>query len=138
VTGIDITLANVCFGAHHPRVRLRQLDGTLPDAPALLLLHAATAAAAAAAAALRYDVVLDDASHRPQDQLQALRVWGPHVAPGGIFVVEDIAGQHADAVRAALAAEARRQGGFEPLEWHDLRHVRGQFDDIVAVLRRAP
>ncbi len=123
VVGADITLQNLAFGRGHPRIRFRQMDGTNGDAPRLL--------------GSAWDVILDDGSHRPDDQLQALRVWGPHLAPGGVMVIEDIDGRDdgATALREALAAEAKRLG-MEPLEWHDLRAERGQFDDIVAVVRR--
>lgn len=127
VTGVDITLQNLRFGRFHPRISFRQLDGTLPDAPAVLL---------GGEPGGFWDVVLDDASHRPEDQVASFRVWGPHVAPGGIYVIEDIDGAHADAVRAGLEGAASQLGGFEAVEWHDLRSVKGQFDDIVAVVRR--
>ena len=51
-------------------------------------------------------------------------------------VIEDIDGRHGDAVRAGLERAAAQLGGFDPLEWHDLRSAKGQFDDVVAVLRR--
>lgn len=126
VVGLDITLSNVKFGRGHPRITLRQLDGVSLDAPRLV-----------GGGGAGWDVVLDDASHRRADQIEAFRVWGPLVAPGGVYIIEDIDGREDDAkpLREALAAESARLG-YEPLEWHDLRPVKGQFDDIVAVMRR--
>ncbi len=127
-TGVDITLERVKFGRFHPRVAFRQLDGTTPSAPAQLL---------GGHAGGFWDVVLDDASHKPEDQVASFVIWGPHVAPGGIYVIEDIDGKHGDAVRSGLERAAAQLGGFDPLEWHDLRSAKGQFDDVVAVLRRS-
>lgn len=128
VVGLDVTLANVKFGRGHPRITLRQLDGVSSDTPRLV------------GGAEPWDVVLDDASHRREDQIEAFRVWGPLVAPGGVYIIEDIDGREDDAapLRDALSAECLRLGGYEPLEWHDLRAAKGQFDDIVAVMRRCP
>ena len=132
ILGVDITLDNVKFGRFHPRVKYVQMDGTQADAPANLLASSGRKAPEKGG----WDVILDDASHRPEDQVQAFRVWGPHVAPGGIFVIEDIDGRHADQVRAGLEKVASELGTFLPVEWYDLRGVKGQFDDIVAVIRR--
>lgn len=37
-----------------------------------------------------FDVVVDDASHQTDQQLALLRLWWPRVAPGGVYVVEDV------------------------------------------------
>ena len=81
-----------------------------------------------------FDIIIDDASHRPVDQVQTLRLCAPLLKPGGTYVIEDIEGAHAEHVRAAVDDVARALG--LQLEWHDLRHVKGRFDDIIAVLRR--
>lgn len=37
-----------------------------------------------------FDVVIDDASHRPADQLGTFKSMWPHLKPGGIYVIEDL------------------------------------------------
>lgn len=81
-----------------------------------------------------FDIVIDDASHAPDEQAALLELYAPRLKPGGTYVVEDIDGKHADRVRRDLQAGADRHG--LSLQWHDLRHVKGRFDDIAAVLRR--
>jgi len=37
-----------------------------------------------------YDLIVDDASHRPIDQFQALKYLWQYLKPGGLYVVEDL------------------------------------------------
>ncbi|MEM6905716.1 MAG: class I SAM-dependent methyltransferase, partial [Pseudomonadota bacterium] len=37
-----------------------------------------------------FDLIIDDGSHRPDHQQVSLDVLWPHLAPGGIFIVEDL------------------------------------------------
>lgn len=37
-----------------------------------------------------YDIIIDDASHRPIDQFLALKILWPHLVSGGIYVIEDL------------------------------------------------
>lgn len=131
VVGADITLARVRFGADHPRIRLVQTDATVPAA-----VDATRAAAAELGVApdQGYDLILDDASHDPNHQVASARLFAPHLAPGGLYVVEDIAGEHAPFVREGLERLAAELG--LTFAWHDLRDRKGRFDDIVAVLER--
>lgn len=125
VLGLDITLSNVRFGLEHPRVRFVLGDGTSPET------------AADVSDPLRpFDLVLDDGSHRLQDQIAALKAFAPHLnAEGGLYVIEDIASGE---FRQPLSAAAREcTPRLELLAWHDLREHKGQFDDIVAVFRVA-
>lgn len=125
ITGIDVTLDKLRFGRDNPRIEYRVLDGTRPES--------------ATALGRDWDVVLDDASHRPDHQLASLLAFGPRVRPGGMYVIEDIDGRHdgAAALRDGLRELATRIG-FDRFEWYDLRHVKGQYDDIVAVMRKSP
>lgn len=145
--GVDVTLERVTFGLQHPRVRYVRGDATLPGTAAAAraawpcpgsagVLERARVQAEdeAEAEAPPFDLVLDDGSHRLGDQAAALRAFAPHLAPGtGLYVIEDIADV---GHRAALEAAGREAS--PPLElvgWHDLRHVKRQFDDVVAVFR---
>jgi predicted O-methyltransferase YrrM len=123
VDGIDISLDNVLPRfAERDRLRLRRLDGTDADTPRAL--------------GTMYDIILDDASHVPADQIRSLDLFAPYLKPGGIYIVEDINGSLAEQVHRGLSDAARRHG--LSFDWHDLRHVKGQFDDIVAVMKKTP
>lgn len=37
-----------------------------------------------------FDIVIEDASHRWNDQIQSLKTPFPHVKPGGVYIVEDL------------------------------------------------
>lgn len=128
VDGIDITLDRVLFGRDHPRISFRKIDGTSSDAPRLLLQGCSKAAAG------EWDLILDDASHRPDHQLRSFELFGGFVREGGLYVIEDIDGGQVQ-LQEQLRKAAERMN-FKSFEWHDLRHVRNQFDDIVAVMRR--
>jgi hypothetical protein len=135
VVGADITLSRLRFGADHPRIRFVQTDATVPAA------IAATSAAAAelglspaVGAATAYDIIVDDASHDPNHQVASAELFVPSLAPGGVYVIEDIAGDRADFVRSNLARIADQHG--LAFAWHDLRDKKGRFDDIVAVIER--
>jgi Methyltransferase domain len=39
-----------------------------------------------------FDLVIDDGSHAAEDQLQTLKNFFGHVAPKGVYVIEDVAG----------------------------------------------
>lgn len=40
----------------------------------------------------RLDIIIDDGSHRPADQIVTLEELLPHINPGGVFVCEDVHG----------------------------------------------
>jgi hypothetical protein len=40
------------------------------------------------------DILIDDGSHRPEDQIVTLEEMLPHISPGGVFLCEDIHGVH--------------------------------------------
>jgi predicted O-methyltransferase YrrM len=127
VDGADITLDRVRFGLEHPRVFYHRLDGTRPESADALMK----------ACPDRFDVVLDDASHLPEHQAATARLFAPLLSPGGVLIIEDIAGGvGSEFLRLQLQALCDASAGELALEWHDLRFVKGQFDDIVAVLHK--
>lgn len=122
VMGIDITLDNIKFAKDHPRVSFRLLDGTRPDTPRIL--------------GGTWDIILDDASHRYEDQLNSFEIFAPFMRQGGVYIIEDIDGRveaQLNGLKEGLQTVATRFG-FQKFEWHDLREQKGQFDDIVAVI----
>lgn len=82
IYGIDISLARVTRKTwDEPRIRLIEGDATDPNLPLVY--------------ALRYDLIVDDASHRIQDQIEALKIYGQWLTPDGVYVIEDIVSDEA-------------------------------------------
>lgn len=50
-----------------------------------------------------YDIIIDDGSHRSDDIVRAFALYFPHLAPGGLYIAEDL----------HCAYRAERQGGLE-------------------------
>jgi cephalosporin hydroxylase len=125
VEGIDLTLDNIRFGMGNPRVHFYLGDGTNPSV-------------AYGVRGLRpppYDLILDDGSHRLQDQMAVLKTWAPHLSRDGMIVIEDIAVPSDVSVaqlRGAFESAASREG-LALTGWHDRRCIKNQFDDVVAV-----
>ena len=74
-----------------------------------------------------WDVIVDDASHRVADQIATFDLLRTRLAPGGLYVIEDI---QSDADRDTI--QERTRGGFEVI---DLRGVKGRYDDVLMVFR---
>lgn len=75
-----------------------------------------------------FDVIIEDANHSVRDQLAIYTNLKPHLAPGGIYIIEDI--ENIDRDRgwfAAIDPSAR-------VRILDLRHVKGRFDDVLVVI----
>ena len=126
VTGVDTQLDRVKFGGAHPRVRYASADATSP--PQLL---------EALGEEDRFDLILDDASHAPDDQARTFEILAHRVAsPDGLYVIEDIDGGAVHALVPRLGEIARRNGMHTTT--FDLRAKRNQFDDIVFVASWTP
>lgn len=118
VDGVDITLQRVRFGKENSRITFFELDGTVQST-------------VDAFAGKKFDIIIDDASHIPEHQIASFRLFAPLLAPGGIYVIEDIASMHAKFVKDATFKTAREIG--LRAEWYDLREKKMRYDDIVAV-----
>jgi predicted O-methyltransferase YrrM len=117
VDGLDVDMNELRYGVGHPRIRYHVGDGCSPETARSLPGD--------------YDVIIEDASHKPDDQVATLEAFADSLAPGGLYVVEDIGDV---SVRPRLAAVAEKRG--LEMRWYDLRCVKGQFDDVMATFRR--
>lgn len=125
------TVCGIDLGAHPasaPRVHLVQHDAT--DPAVLEVLPVAD-----------FDLIIDDASHDPAHQLDALALFAPLLRPGGAYVLERIADIYADHVRKGVEAVAARYN--LRLDWKDscpqvscpqVSPVSRDFDRITATL----
>ena len=74
----------------------------------------------------KLDVIIEDANHSTEQQLNLYRIWKEYLAPGGIYIIEDV--QDLDTDRKL----------FEDLggEVIDLRNVKGRYDDCLIIFRK--
>jgi predicted O-methyltransferase YrrM len=70
-----------------------------------------------------FDVIIDDASHMPTDQIATRDLLLPRMNPGGLYIIEDI-----------LWLDQTRHE-FEGAEIRDLRKVKGRWDDVLVIYR---
>lgn len=69
-----------------------------------------------------FDLVVDDADHTLPSQRRSFELLRNFVAPGGLYVIEDL--------NSPEAIEWCQRSGFEV---HDLRETTGRFDDVIAI-----
>jgi 8-demethyl-8-alpha-L-rhamnosyltetracenomycin-C 2'-O-methyltransferase len=75
-----------------------------------------------------YDLVVDDASHAPEQQMLSLSLLWPRVKRGGFYCIEDV---------IELAAWTRLLALlFAPVRVFDLRGAHNAVDDVLIVLRK--
>jgi predicted O-methyltransferase YrrM len=118
IYGIDINESNIKYGLDKKRIFMYKFDGTLPDTPIKL-------------GAIKYDIIIDDASHNPIDQIKSLDIFAPFINDNGMYIIEDISERYADNLKIKLQEIADKY--LLRMEWYDLRHINNQYDDIVAV-----
>jgi SAM-dependent methyltransferase len=82
----------------------------------------------AAFAGMLFDVIIEDASHALEHQLIIYRNFKEHVAPGGIYIIEDIA----DIDRHRPLFE--RIDPSKQVRILDRRPLKDRFDDVLVVI----
>lgn len=83
---------------------------------------------------LTFDLIVDDGSHVPAHQLESFRVLWENLNPGGLYVIEDVDYRLPDGERLASRLLKASEGIFPYV--HDLRHVKGQCDDVLIVVEK--
>ncbi len=73
-----------------------------------------------------FSVIIDDAAHNLDQQVKLFSIWGKRLAPGGLYVIEDV--QAVDESRVVFEAL-----GFEIM---DLRSKKKRYDDVLCVYRK--
>lgn len=78
---------------------------------------------------VRFDVVIDDAAHNLEQQLSIYNVFKQYMAPGGIYVIEDV--QDIDRNRHFFQAIDSKKS----VEIIDRRNIKNRYDDVLVVIR---
>jgi hypothetical protein len=71
-----------------------------------------------------WDIVVDDGSHKLEDQIKTFELLWPKVASGGVFVIEDIQNMNSFCYH------------FPEAVIYDTRNLSGRSDDVCAVFRK--
>ncbi len=74
-----------------------------------------------------FDVIIDDASHMEDDQVNTFTLLNHQMNPGGVYIIEDILSLDTNI--------SRFQSLYTNCEIVDLRHVKGRFDDVLIIYR---
>ena len=85
------------------------------------------------------DVILDDASHNPDDQATMIRTVMPFLKQGGLFIIEDIFREHPEKNFEDALLEVKNLVSFHTFIVcdHVNRHSPGWNNDKMLVMVRA-
>ena len=75
----------------------------------------------------KFDIIIDDGSHRPEHQAFAIIKWLPFLKEGGVFVIEDVQSLEIAQYLMSLIPERLLDRSMVI----DRRHVKGRYDDIM-------
>jgi len=77
-----------------------------------------------------FDFILDDGSHRLEDQLLSFEYLFPKLKVGGLYLIEDVQNFHEPAV-ANIFRKLHSN-----VDIIDRRHIKDRYDDIIIVIRK--
>lgn len=77
---------------------------------------------------MRFDVIIDDASHILEHQLSIYKSFKPFLAKGSIYIIEDV--DKIDEVRGLFEAIDSEK----KVTIYDRRHIKNRFDDVVVTI----
>lgn len=81
-----------------------------------------------------FDIIVEDASHQYEHQIQHFLDYSKYVKPGGIYVIEDVNGEYQKNIYDRLITFATDNNFTCTV--YDLRHVKSRFDDILIVYKK--
>lgn len=78
---------------------------------------------------LRFDVIIDDAQHEINQQLDLYNLWKHYLTPNSVYIIEDV--QNIDADREKFLSLDPEKS----IEVVDRRAYKGRYDDILIVIK---
>lgn len=78
---------------------------------------------------IKFDIIIEDASHNLQQQIDIYNIMKHYMAKGCIYVIEDV--QDIDVSRGTLEAIDHSKS----VEVVDRRGIKGRYDDVLVVIR---
>jgi cephalosporin hydroxylase len=81
---------------------------------------------------VKFDFVLDDGPHTLESMIRFIQLYLPLVVDGGILIIEDVQ----DISWLDILKQHVPETYKNSVEYYDLRHVKGRYDDIVFVVKK--
>lgn len=85
------------------------------------------------------DIIIDDASHRIEDQISTMfALWSILNPVGGVYVIEDIQSREDADLLESMFYESRNGGILRGCKGQiiDMRHLNGRYDNIALVVTK--
>ncbi len=121
IYGIDIMLDTVKFGKDNPSIKMFEINATTKNGPTIINKT--------------YDLIIDDASHSPHDQIETFEIFAPYVKARGTYVIEDIQPNN-DINRFKDVLKNIATNNNMEMEWLDLTNVKNHIDDILVIFTK--
>ncbi len=74
----------------------------------------------------KFDIIIDDASHRTEDQIASFNLFKSYMNKGGIYIIEDLQDIDND--------ERKYLSLSENVEILDRRKIKGRYDDVLCII----
>ena len=78
---------------------------------------------------IKFDVIIEDASHSVDQQVQIYNVFKKYLSPTGIYIIEDV--QDIDATRSTF----ENLDSEKTIEILDRRNVKFRYDDVIILIK---
>lgn len=76
---------------------------------------------------LKFDVIIDDGSHRIDDQINSFNILKDKMKPNGIYIIEDV-----NNINLSIDKLTELHNNIEII---DNRHIKNRVDDVLAVYK---
>lgn len=80
---------------------------------------------------IKFDVIIDDAAHDIEQQLQLYSIFKSRMTDFGIYIIEDV--QDIDATKQRFLSIDRENS--KAVKILDLRHKKGRYDDVLVIIK---
>jgi len=116
IFGVDIDLSQNRFFSQHQdikRIKLFKMNLYKDEIPSELIK-------------INFDIIIDDADHRAENQIEAFNKFYPILKKNGIYIIEDLVGTD------LVVREIKKIAKGDKIEVFDLRAFKNKlYDDII-------
>lgn len=78
---------------------------------------------------IMFDVIVEDAGHAVEQQVELYNIWKNYLTPNGIYIIEDV--QDIDNTRFTF----ENLDNSKNITILDLRNMKGRYDDVLVIIK---